>query len=153
MQPRLAPAVPTVLGIVLAASLIGCSHGNDYYHRDPYANANDKKIDSGLASAEKELTRLLATRDARQILLERTAPPMHARMVRFVHGYAGHPTAIARVSPGDDATADEALLVTCRPGHVQQVILSWAWFDGAWRAWPDYALTATGKTVEYPGCR
>jgi hypothetical protein len=56
------------------------------------------------------------------------------------------------MTPGDDATADQALAVKCPRGDVQQA-LSWAWFDGAWRAWPDFALTATGQPVEYPGCR
>ena len=94
----------------------------------------------------------LTSGETLRVLVERTAPPFRSRMQRFVRRYAGHPAAIARISPGDDATADETLVVTCRPGNEQQVTLAWAWFDGAWRAWPDYALTAAGKAVEYPGC-
>jgi hypothetical protein len=137
--------------IVSATPLVGCSHGNEDYRRDPYTNG--KKIDAGLASAERDMTRFLAIGDVKRILAERTAPPMRARMVLFLHGYAGHPTAIARMSPGDDATADEALRITCQPGRWQDVTLSWAWFDNAWRAWPDYALTAANQPVDYPGCR
>lgn len=74
-------------------------------------------------------------------------------MVHFLRGYGGRPVAIARMTTGDDATADEALLVTCQDGSIQRVTMSWGWFDGAWRAWPDSRLTAADQSVDYPGCR
>jgi hypothetical protein len=98
------------------------------------------------------MARLIGAGDATRILAERTAPPWRTRMRQFLRRYGGQTVVIEKMTPGDDATADQALAVKCPRGDVQQA-LSWAWFDGAWRAWPDFALTATGQPVEYPGCR
>lgn len=70
----------------------------------------------------------------------------------LLRGYSDHPVAVADMSPGDDATANETLAITCHGGSVQYVTLTWGWFDDAWRAAPDYRLTASGDAVEYPGC-
>jgi len=139
------------LGVASLVLLAGCSTGNDYYSRDPYTNG--RSIDGGLKRAETEIVDLLSKGDQKAIMARRAAAPFKARMARFLAGYAGRPTIITTTSPGDDATADEMLLVTCSGGSEQHVTLTWAWFDGAWRAWPDYMLTSTGDAVDYPGCR
>lgn len=141
----------TALGVVGLVLLAGCSTGNDYYSRDPYTNG--KSIDGGLKRAEIEIADLLSKGDRKAIMAHRAAAPFKARMSRFLAGYAGRPASITTTSPGDDATADESLLVTCSGGSQQHVTLTWAWFDDAWRAWPDYMLTSTGNAVDYPGCK
>ena len=123
--------VTTLIAIMLA----GCG-GNDYYRRDTYPNG--KTIDSGLSAVERDTVGLLARDDVGEILMLRTAPPWASRMKRFLRTYAGHPTRLLAMQNGGDATADETLLITCEGGHRQRVGLAWAWFDGTWRAWPEY---------------
>ena len=130
MRTRRAVAV-TVVAVLLA----GCG-GNDYYRRDTYPNG--RTIDTALSVVEHDTVGLLAHNDIGEILLTRTAPPWAARMKRFLRTYAGHPTRLLAMQDGGDATADEALLISCGKGQSQHVGLAWAWFDGAWRAWPEY---------------
>jgi hypothetical protein len=130
------PVAGTVLVMVLV--LAGCTGHNDYYHRDPYPNGG--RIDPSLASAERAMAGQLTRGDAAAILAGRTAPPWTQRMRVFLRSYAGHPTRVMRMSKGDDATAEERLLVSCPHGIAQQVGLAWGWFDGTWRAWPEYHL-------------
>lgn len=122
---------------MVALLVAGCGEHKDYYHREPY---HGHRIDSSLASAERAVAGQLARADTPAILAGRTAPPWTQRMRVFLHSYAGHPTQIVRMSEGDDATADETLLVNCPHGTVQKVALAWAWFDGTWRAWPEYDM-------------
>jgi len=131
MRARRAVAAAPLIAVMLA----GCG-GNDYYRRDTYPNG--RTIDSGLSSVEHNTVRLLARDDIGEILMVRTAPPWANRMKRFLRTYAGHPTRLLAMQNGGDATADESLLITCREGYSQRVGLGWAWFDGAWRAWPEY---------------
>lgn len=129
-----------VMGVVAVIAVLaaGCSGGNDYYQRAPYTQSG--RIDSSLGSAERALAGQLARGDTTAILAGRTAPPWTQRMRVFLHSYADHPARVLRMTSGDDATAEERLLISCPHGIEQQVGLAWAWFDGAWRAWPEYHL-------------
>lgn len=126
------------LALVIALVLTGCTGHNDYYHRDPYPN--DGRIDPSLATAERAMAGQLSHGETAAILTGRTAPPWTQRMRVFLRSYADHPTRVVRMREGDDATAEERLLVSCPQGIMQQVGLAWAWFDGTWRAWPEYHL-------------
>lgn len=140
-----------VVGILLgAATLSACSHGRNYYHRAPFVNGN--RTDPGFAEAAHDFVDLLSQGQQQAILDDRTSPGYQDRMTHFLDGYAGQPTTLVDLKPGNDNVADEVLEVACRSGVGQGVALAWGWFDGAWRAWPQYRLTATGKVAEFPGC-
>ena len=61
-------------------------------------------------------------------------------MKTFLRHYAGRPTRFIGMHNGGDATAEERLVVSCSGGHRQHVGVVWAWFDGDWRAWPQYGF-------------
>lgn len=126
---------------LVALILAGCG-GNDYYRRDTYPNG--AAIDSGLSAVEHDMVGLLAHDGVAEILMLRTAPFRTGRMKRFLRGYAGRPTQLLAMRNGGDATAEELLLITCTGGRRQRVGLVWAWFDGAWRAWPEYNFPLGG---------
>jgi hypothetical protein len=131
-----------MVAIALAALTLTACGRNDYYRRDTYPNG--AAIDSGLAAAEHHAVVLLAHDNVEEILLTRTAPPWAGRMKRFLRSYAGRPTRLIAMSDAADATADESLLIRCRDGRRQRVGLAWAWFDGTWRAWPEYGFPMNG---------
>ena len=145
---RVAPRAiaATALFIMPLIAVTACSSTSDYYRRDPYVN--DRTIDTGLAFSEEVFVTALRTGDGTSIRENFTAPPtpFENSMALFVSRYRLHPVHTIKRTPGDDATAEQQLSITCAPGHVQTVQIAWAWFDDAWRAWP------ADQDRPYPGC-
>jgi hypothetical protein len=139
-------AAGIVLGL-LVVGLLACSSGTDYYKRDPYDLKNS--LDRGLARAEQQLVGWITSGDSRRVLEKRTAAPWKMRMRSFLHVYAGRSVQVLGTSRGDNSTADQRLVFSCAGGRTQPIVITWAWFDGAWRAWPDY--TSAGNAA-FPGC-
>lgn len=139
-------ATIATLAVIAATAVSGCSSGRDYYSRDPYKD--DRTINAGLLRSENKFVDALSHGDMTAISKRYTAPPkaFAKSMARFVDGYARHPSATTARQPGDDATADQTLTITCSVGQNQTVDIAWAWFNGAWRAWP------ADQDNPYPGC-
>lgn len=143
--------MPVLTAVVSGCLLLpGCSK-NDYYQRDPYVDG--RKIESSLLDAQNSFAAAVSASSWGELVDEFGAPAFRERMKHYVARYGGHPTRVISRSPGDDATANLSVLVSCAAGHSERIGFAWAWFDDAWRAWPDYkSVPDAGDPIQYPGC-